>query len=216
MNRMVIAICVLMVLVGSASAEDKNLIGLVSEVDCQLGSATHTSDCFAELYCGVQEIYLVLWKPWNDALDQAITNVGGFECKLVLPDGFYLLGAQLPPNSVNFKTLPEFFVGTNVPVVGDQTLLVTITVMVPEYVGDTLFAQLTPVHQTYQSIPGRLAITDANDGFSLQAVDAYGPAGISDDYTDAMVYFGDPQGQGLPCVVPNTSESWGSLKADYR
>ena len=218
MSRLVIAICVLALLSGgTALGQDRNLIGLVNEAACPLlTSSSHSNDCFNEPYCGLQEFYLVLWNPWNEAKDQAIANVGGFECKLVLPDGFYLLGVQLPPASINFKPLPEMIVGTNVPVVGDQTLLATITVLVPEYVGDTLYARLTPVNQAYQSIAGRLAITDANDEFSLQAVDAYGPLGIADDYTEPMLYFGDPQGQGSPCVVGDAPTSWGSLKADYR
>ncbi len=217
MNRIVIVCCALLLLAGSASAQEQNLIGLVSEADCPLvTNSTHTNDCFSEPYCGLQEFYLVVWHPWNTSLDQAITNVGGFECKLLLPDGFYLLGVQLPPMSINFKPLPEMLVGTNVPVVGDQTVLATITVLVPEYVGDTMFARLTPVNPVYQSIAGRLAITDANDEFSLQAVDAFGPLGIAADYTEPMLYFGDPQGQGSPCVVPNQPTSWGSLKADYR
>jgi len=216
MKRVVIVLCALL-LVGTAAAQDQNLMGLVREADCPLvNGSSHSNECFNELYCGLQEFYLVVWNPWNAGRDQAITNIGGFECKLMLPDGFYLLGVQLPPQSINFKPLPELIVGTNVPVVGDQTVLATVTVLVPEYVGDVLYARLTPVNPVYQSIPGRLAITDANDEFSLQAVDAYGPVGIADDYTEPSLYFGDPQGQGTTCVVPNDKTSWGSLKADYR
>ena len=207
---------VLLLLAGPAAGQTRNLVGLVSDAECPLVASTHFNDCFNELYCGVQEVCLVLVEPWNDALDAPISLIGGFECKLILPDEIFLLGITLPPASVNFKPLPELVVGTYMPVVGEQTVLATLTVLVPEYVGDTFYARLTPVGVVYQSIPGRLAITDAADEFSLQAVDAFGPDGISVDYTDPMLYFGDPHGSGAPCVVPNADETWGSLKALYR
>ena len=216
MRTFLMIILALLLLAGPVAGQTRNLVGLVRDADCPLVASTHFNDCFDELYCGVQEIHLVLVEPWNDALDAPISVLGGFECKLILPDEIFLLGIALPPVSVNFKTPPELVVGTYLPVVGEQTVLATMTVLVPEYIGDTIFARLTPVGVVYQSIPGRLAITDAADEFSLQAVDAFGPGGITEDYTDAMLYFGDPHGSGSPCVVPNADETWGSLKALYR
>jgi hypothetical protein len=206
----------LLLLVGAAAGQTRNLVGLVIDADCPLVVTGGHNDCFSELYCGVNEIYLVLLNPWNTTLDAPITNVGGFECRLVLPSEIFLLGVALPPASVNFKPLPEMVVGTTVPVAAEQTPLATLTVLVPEYVGDTLYAQLTPVNQAYQSIPGRLAISDAADEFSLHAVDPYGPDGVAVDYTEPMIYFGDPRGSGAPCAVGDDERTWGSLKALYR
>lgn len=216
MIRSFMIVLLSLVFVGTALGQTRNLVGLVRDPDCPLVVTTPRNECFNELYCGIQESWLVIVAPWNTTLDRAIATVGGFECKLVLPDGVFLLGAELPPFSINFKPLPEFVVGTALPVTGDQTALVKLTVMVSEYVGDTLYARLTPVSVNYQSIPGRLAITDADDEFSLQAVDAYGPEGIAVDYTEPMLYYGDAHGSGSPCVVANGSETWGSLKSLYR
>ncbi|HPF70143.1 MAG TPA: hypothetical protein PLQ13_05680, partial [Candidatus Krumholzibacteria bacterium] len=199
-----------------AGAQERNLIGLVNDPDCPLVVTPSQNPCFAELYCGVQQIFLVAYNVWNDSLAAPITNIGGFEGKLVLPPEVLMLGVEMSPASINFKPLPEFVVGTNIPVDDEQTTLAVITVLVPEYVGDTLYARLTPVHVAYQSIPGRLAITDANDGFRLMAVDPYGAGGLAEDYTEPMLYFGDPHGQGAPCVVGDVEKSWGTLKALYR
>lgn len=216
MNRWLMILLVTFVLAAPAAAQDRNLVGLVSDADCPLVITPSQNVCFAELYCGVQEFFLVAFNPWNDTLDAPITNIGGFECKLMLPPEVYLLNVVLPPLSINFKPLPELYVGTNIPVTGDQTVLASLTVMVPEYVGETMYARLTPVHVAYQSIDGRLAITDANDGFRLQAVDPYGPEGVAVDYTEPMLYFGDPHGQGAPCMVGDEESSWGTIKALYR
>ena len=216
MCRLWMAALALLLLIGTAAGQTQNLVGLVIEPDCPLVTTAQHNDCFNELYCGMNEIYLVVLNPWNTILDAPISNVGGFECKLILPSEIFLLEFALPPASVNFKPLPEMVVGTNIPVVAEQTVLATLTVLVPEYLGDTLFAGLSPVNPAYQSIPGRLAISDADDAFSLHAVDAYGPDGVAVDYTEPMIYFGDPRGSGAPCTVDNEEQTWGSLKALYR
>lgn len=216
MSRLWMVAMALLLVAGPAVGQDRNLVSLVIEPDCPALITQQHNDCFNELYCGVNEIFLVVINPWNTTLDAPITSVGGFECKLGLPSEIILLGMVLPPASVNFKPLPEMVVGTSVPVMGEQTLLATLTVLVPEYVGDTLYARLSPVNQVYQSIPGRLAISDANDGFSLFAVDAYGAGGVAVDYTEPMLYFGDPSGSGAPCAVGIDDGTWGSLKAQYR
>ena len=206
----------LVLLAGTAVGQTRNLVGLVIEPECPLVTTAQHNDCFNELFCGMNEIYLVVVNPWNTDLDAPLASVGGFECKHILPGEVFLLDFALPPASVNFKPLPEMVVGTNIPVGGEQTVLATLTVLVPEYLGETLFAGLSPVNQAYQSIPGRLAISDAADAFSLHAVDAYGPDGVAVDYTEPMIYFGDPHGSGAPCTVDNEGRAWGSLKALYR
>lgn len=191
MQPLLLLVCGLLLLALPAGAQERNLIGLVNDPDCPLVITPARNPCFAELYCGVQQVYLVAYNVWNDSLDVPITNIGGFEGKLVLPPEVLILGVEFPPMSIDFKPLPE-------------------------YVGETLYARLTPVHVAYQSIDGRLAITDANDGFRLMAIDPYGPDGVSVDYTEPSLCFGDPHGQGAPCVVADAEQSWGTLKALYR
>jgi hypothetical protein len=216
MIRMLSLILLLVLVAIPAAAQDRNLVALVHDLDCELVTNQADNPCFTQLYCGMHEIPLIIYNPWNDALDQPIATVGGFELKLVLPPEVMLLGVQLPPASYNYKALPELYVGGWIPVTGEKTVMAMVNVYVPEYVGTTVFARITPVHVTYQSIPGRLAITDGDDGFSLQAVDAIGPKGVTDDYEDPMFYFGDPHGMGSPCVVSSAEETWGGIKAQYR
>ena len=65
---------------------------------------------------GQFEVYLVLMNPFNDATTQLpITEIAGFECHILLPTGFQIFGATLPPNTINFTSPPTFYVAGTIP-----------------------------------------------------------------------------------------------------
>lgn len=168
-------------------------------------------------YCGPVEVYLVVLDPYNPLRDRPITQVGGFECRVVLPPEVTLLEVRLPPSSVNFLPWPDLLVGVSVPVptTDDHVVLATIVVEVPEDLGTPVYAFLQP-NSSIPSIPGSAAITDAGDDFRLVAV---APAGGSFDRP--IFGFGyildHPGGATMSgCIVALGDVSWGALKSSYR
>ncbi|RKZ14272.1 hypothetical protein DRQ50_09220 [bacterium] len=149
---------------------------------------------------GAFQVYAVLTNPNNDNTGTPIANLGGFEFRLELPGAVALTGVQLPASCTNFLSPPEFLVGANLPVIGGMVTLATISLA--EMSGQKSSIYLAPVNSV-ASIPGAMAIADADDEFSLsEAVPASGGF-------DVPVF-------GLYFVPPEEDASWGRVKTLYR
>jgi hypothetical protein len=177
----------------------ENVIGLyVTETPTGLDSE-------ASLNTGVPgswDVYLVLTKAWNWSLNHAITNVGGFECSLVLPDEWTIAGVTYPPNVLDLNNANEHFYCSGLwPTNFGTVTLATITLGTFDPQPGHIYIE---PYFVAPSIPGTMAITDADDEFSL--VEA-GPS--SGDYAEPIF--------GLNMsVVPDEDLAWGDVKSLYR
>lgn len=155
--------------------------------------------------------YCVIINPRNynlgapgSGVEQNISVVGGFEFKIVVPAGVFVLGATLPPMTTNFHSdTNNFLCGTNLPVNNGVATCVTLNIGAFSQVENYFY--LAPVN-AIPSVPGFLAITDYNDDFRLNA--AYPASG---DFA-APVFGLWP----TTPVVPTADASWGDLKSLFR
>ena len=148
--------------------------------------------------------YVVLTNPFNQDDGVAISAVGGFEFRLVYPAGLFVT-PTLHPSATNFTTPPDFYAGCNIPMNGgNQATLITLTI--GTFTADPAAWFLTPVTSVAPSIPDGMAITDANDDFSL--AQAYPTSGSYDVPVFGMFECTD--------VVPNEDVSWGSMKTLFK
>lgn len=148
---------------------------------------------------GTFQAYAVLVDPYNQHTGSSISNLGGFEFEIDLPSNVYLMGHSMHTSCMNFLTPPEFLVGSMIPVRGDMVTLVTLDL--GEYTGATSFIYLAPV--SVPSIPGALAVADADDQYSLsEAVPSSGAL----DQPVFDLYF-------EPAVEEAT---WGEVKTLYK
>ena len=210
MKRFFVLFTALMLVAGVANAQmlfdGENEIGIfmvenptaedAQDMACYMGSP-------GQFMC-----YAVLTNPVNQNLGTDMANVGGFEFQMVFPAGLFVTPV-LHPSATNFMSPPDFFCGANIPVVGGQCTLMTITV--GTFTADPAMWFITPVSApTVQSITGSIAGTDADDNFSLS--EAYNTTGSVDDIWDVPVFGMFECGQ----VVPNEDVSWGSVKTLFQ
>lgn len=201
MKRSILVLSILAM--AAAALAEPNEIGIYTTED---GDHANTS------YNGVPgtfTAYVVCTDPVNfdygwpgSGVQQAVTTIGGFEFKIVLPAGVVLLGYEMPPESLNVATPPEWFAGTNAPVVDGHCTLLTLSL--GAFVQEPSQIYLSPVTSYPPSVPGLMALTDYNDDFRLIA--AYPVSGGF-----AMPVFGL-----WSSVVPTEDASWGDLKSLYR
>jgi len=149
---------------------------------------------------GTFQAYAVLINPTNDNTGGAITTVGGFEFRLELPGNVFLMGSTLPPMSTNFLSPPDFYVGSSIPVSNNMCTLVTLDF--GEFSGAASDVYLSPVSE-HASLPGAMAIADADDGFSLS--EAFPASG---NYASPVFR--------LYWVEVLEDASWGEVKALFR
>jgi len=152
--------------------------------------------------------YVVLTNPVNQTLGTPIENVGGFEFKIDWPAGIFVT-PTIHPSATNFQTAPDFYCGANAPVVGGQVTL--ISMVIGMFNDNPLEFFITPVSDsTTHSIPGGIAITDADDNFEIS--EAYTTAGSVDGRD-----FSAPVFNMFHCdVVPNDDVSFGGVKALFQ
>ncbi|MCP4574332.1 MAG: hypothetical protein GY838_18405 [bacterium] len=151
---------------------------------------------------GTYDVYLVLTNAYNWAQFSPITTVGGFECSLTLPENWTFSGVSLPPNVLDLNNDPaHFYCSGQIPVTGGTATLATITLLTFDPTPG--LAYIAPYFAS-PSIPGSMAITDADREFALEA--AYPASG---DYAEPI--FGLNMG-----VIPDEDVSWGEVKSLYR
>jgi hypothetical protein len=210
MKRFFVLTATLMLIAGVANAqflfEGENEIGVFT-------TATPTAENAEEMACysggpGQFTVYCVLTNPVNQNTGTPMANVGGFEFNLSFPAGLFVTPV-IHPSATNFMSPPDFFCGANIPVVGGQCTLITITL--GAFTTDPGAVFIAPVSDAAaQSIPGAIAITDANDNFSLS--EAYTVAGSGEGRDFSLPVMGL-----FDCVaVPNEGVSWGEVKTLFQ
>lgn len=160
---------------------------------------------------GTYTIYLVCYDPVNENTGNPITTLGGFECYIDLADpAWFFHEIVLPPNIIDFAPADNsFFCAGLFPVVpapftgaDSYTPLATITIgtwAVPGPSG----VYIAP-YNVLPSIPGHMAITDANDEYSL-----------SKAYPTTGTYEVPVLGINMT-TSPEEDTSWSDVKALYR
>lgn len=205
------ATAVLLLNPGISAAQEftHNEIGIFLEPDVTPENALNLT-----VYSGpaMTEItaYVVLFKPRNfnyrDQGDEVdITRIGGFEFRVAMPEHVFFMTATLPPLSLNFLNIPDFAVGTNLPVEGDATTLLTLALFTMDTTPALVY--LTPVVSQPPSWPDAMVITDFNDNFRISQ--AFPVSGSHEQPVFGL--WVDPM-----TVVPNTQASWSRVKALYR
>ncbi len=176
----------------------QNAIGLYTDVPGDLSNVNQL--VVYEGDPGTFPVYVVLTNPYNENTGASISRVGGFEFRLELPSNIILLDATQQPSSINFMNPPNFCVGTSIFVSGDVALLLTLTL--GEFSGSGGRIMLSPV-STYPSIAGSMAVTDADDDFSLSA------AVPASGRFDAPVFC-------VFCRQYDEESTWGGIKTLFR
>lgn len=197
-RTIMIALTVAVFLVGTAVAELDNAIGIYHPLPNNTDNLLEYTNYIGEP--GVFQVYAVLTHPNNDNTGVPISNLGGFEFRLELPGAVALTGVELPASCMNFMSPPEFLVGANLPVIGDMVTLATLSLA--ETTGQKCSIYLSPLSGS-ASIPGAMAIADADDEFSLSEA-----VPISGGF-DVPVF-------GLYFVPAEEDASWGKVKTLYR
>ena len=182
-----------------------NQIGIYTTQDANPDNANYSGTA------GPVTAYCVIVNPRNynlgapgSGVEQNIAVVGGFEFKIVLPAGVFLLGATLPPMTTNFHSdAGNFLCGTNLPVTNGVATCVTLNIGAFSAVEGYIY--LAPVN-TIPSIPGSLALTDYNDDFRLNP--AHPASGSYDDPVFGL--------WPVAPVVPTEDASWGDVKSLFR
>ena len=176
-------------------ADCRNVVGIYTD-------PAPTAGTIADLvmYEGVPgefDAYIVLTNPYNTSLDQPITVVGGFEFRIEVPAGVFLLSAFLPPNTTNFAGAPgEFLCSTNLPVVDGAATCVSITL--GAFTQTENHIRVTPVADAPQTYPGEIVITDFNDDFRISLAQP-----SSGDFAAPVFGLWPAEGvQLLPCLLP--------------
>ena len=211
MKRFLVLTVALMLVAGVANAqflfEGENEIGIFT-VENPTAENAEDMACYMGAP-GQFTIYCVLTNPVNQNLGFAMEAVGGFEFNLGYAAGLFVTPV-IHPSATNFMSPPDFFCGANIPVTGGQCTLITLTV--GTFTADPAAWYISPVSDPgVQSIPGAIAITDANDNFSIS--EAYTTAGSGEARDFSAPVFGM-----FDCadVVPNEDVSWGGVKTLFR
>ncbi len=157
--------------------------------------------------------YLVVTNPYNHsfgaggAVEQPITNIDGFETKLILPADatFFMLSESFAVPGINIGTVPDYVVGfgTSVPVAGVATVLATFQFMALAPTTFDIFLGVTSI----PSIAGTLAIVDGDDPTAANLQSVYPSTG------DFAVPVFSVNGTNAVAVE---NESWGNVKSLYR
>lgn len=203
MKRFFVTLAILALFAGTAVAQDfgvyANEVGIYTtttpagEADTAIGGCSGFGQFFT---------YLVISNPTDDGTGLPIANIGGYECTVTFPAGWGFVVA-LPPNTTDFDgDAADFFVSGNIPVAGMHTVLADITFQ--SFGGASMGGVFLNPYNGPQTIPGEMAITDANNNFVASAARP-----ISGDY--ALPVAGICDG-----VVPNEDVSWGSVKSLFQ
>lgn len=215
MRTLILVVAVLsLCLVGTAAAEITNRIGVFSTPDppdlgCLFVPAPQS--CYTRLIApvpGEYDVYVLAINPHNDNTGEPIHMLGGFEFDLEVPAGWFVQSATLPSCVLDFDgSNNSFYCGGQVPVDRSDpvvtVLLATVTLASFEDPPPAGYLHMAPYFLA-PSLPGMMAIADAEDSFSLT------PA------VPSRVDFAVPVLAINYTVVPAEDRAWGDVKALYR
>lgn len=199
---------------GSASAEIVNRIGVFSTADppdlrCLRVPAAQSA--YTRLIAptpGLYVVHVLCINPRNDHTGEPIHMLGGFEFTLEIPEGWFVQSAILPSCVLDFDPAgSSFYCGGMVPVdqYGPEVTveLATVTLATWEDPPPAGYIYMAP-YFVAPSLPGLMAITDAEDEYSLTAA------------IPSRVDFAEPVLAINYTVVPAEDRAWGDVKALYR
>jgi hypothetical protein len=203
MKRFFVTFAVLSLVAGAAVAQDfgeyANEIGIYTTTTPTGMADTAIGGCSG---FGQFVTYLVISNPVDDGSGLPIGNIGGYECTVTFPAGWGIV-VTLPPNTTDFDgDAPDFFVSGLIPVTGMFTVLADITFQ--SFGGGGQGGVFLNPYSGPQTIPGSMAITDADNNFVPSAAHP-----ISGDYALPVAGICD-------AVVDNEDVSWGSIKSLYQ
>lgn len=165
---------------------------------------------------GSLTLYVVAMNPHSWDRNAALGSVGGYELRVILPSGVFLLETTLPPSATNALAPPEFRVTGSLPIVEDQCLLATL--LIGTFTQVESYAYLAPPTDG-SAVPGHLTILDADDGnaatmaFPISGDYAYPVFGF---WPFACHAWQDPWFALCADIVPTRVTAFGALKALYR
>lgn len=216
MKAQTITICLLLALT-STIAEAGGQISLANY------TSAHDASCWYQHANTIQTIELGLVNAINPSFgssgERAVTNVSGFECKLIPHEGVTILAVNFPVPAIDVGRNGGMVVGFSepIPVVpGGKTILATVDVF---FGGDTSFPLLDQptslcymgyntwiqVTETFPaSIEGSVAFIDADDPDDPLVAAFYNP-----DHDLRIYLLKDPS-------VATEINTWGQVKAIYR
>jgi len=205
MKRFFVIFAVVSLTVGVAYAQDfgeyPNEIGIYNTV-------TPTGDP-SEIYidsptgAGGYNMFLVISNATDEGAGTALETIGGFELSVVRPAGWNMV-VTLPAAVLDLDGAAEhFYCSGAIPVTGDFTVLCEI--QFGSFGGAASgWILLTPYSNGEQSIPGHMAITDADNNFVLSRAFP-----ISGDYEAPVA--------GINMQAVDTEDvSWGSVKSLFQ
>ncbi|RKZ16335.1 hypothetical protein DRQ50_06250 [bacterium] len=109
--------------------------------------------------------YVVLLNPYNENTGAPITTLGGYQFRLEFSPQVPVQ-IELPPTTVDYGATPDFLIGSNIPIVNGQALLLTLEIR--PFTEEPLVCFVTPLHQSSGPLPPtEIFVADADDDFSL-------------------------------------------------
>lgn len=204
MKRFLVAFAVTALFAGAATAqivgEHANEIGLyITQTPTVLEDTQLSITGF-----GLYNVYMVLTNPVDEGSGDPIATVGGFEMTVVLPASVQFNGVSYPAGVLDLNSDPEhFYCSGAIPVAGGYCTLATLTLL---NFGDLTPGgiMMIPYDAGAQSIPGHMAITDADNNFVLSTAFP-----VSGSYDDPVM------GINME-VVPTEDVRWGDVKSLFK
>ncbi len=181
--------------VGQAQLPDHNVIGIFTTE-----TPSSSADARTDVIGSVTMAYAVIMNPYNKNTDTPIEAIGGFEFRVNWPATTFALTSTLHPSSTNFMSPPDFYVGCNVPVVNGMATLVTFSLL---NMGPGTAA--IDMVSSNPSVPGNIAITDFNDGWSISLAYSSSGTGL---LGEPLFGIGQDVIVNIPGIAPPAS-SWG-------
>ena len=144
--------------------------------------------------------------PVDTCYVRPISNLGGFEFRIEWPAGLFVT-PTIHTSATNFQTPPDFYCGANAQVIDGTVTVITLTI--GSFTTDPGQWYITPVSDVgSQSIPGGIAITDADEVFEI--TELYVSSG---DFANPVFAMWPIPGEE---PVPNEDATWGDVKAMFR
>lgn len=161
-------------------------------------------------------VYIIAIYPHSWDRNAALSSVGGYELRVILPAGVFLIETTLPQSATNALAPPDFRVTGLLPIVEDQCLLATLNI--GAFTQAQSYVYLAPPSDG-ASVPGHMAILDPDDdnaaalAFPLSGNYEYPVFGFWPWECHSWQH---PWFELCADVVPTRAVGFGAFKALYR